>query len=141
MQNRVNSKPARQHAPKNLVSASDEVRRLLQAAQEGNLNERAVITNFAGKDQETLEAVNGILDVIVQPLTEVKQALQRLAVNDHTLPLKAEYKGLFAEIAEATNTVLIRLCHITETAKNISEGRLSDLPEYKKIGRRSEHDV
>ena len=140
MQNRVNSKPARQRAPKNLVSASDEVRRLLQAAQEGNLNERAVVTNFAGKDQETLEAVNGILDVIVQPFTEVKQVVQLMAVNDYTVEVKGNYKGAFGELAEALNTLQRRLRHIAETAKNISEGNMEDLTGYRKIGRRSEHD-
>jgi len=73
-------------------------------------------------------------------LDESSKVLQRMAVNDHTLQVKGDYQGAFAELATATNTVLVRLRHITETAKNISEGRLVDLPEYKKLGRRSEND-
>ena len=140
MQNHVNSKPASHRAPKNFVSASDEVRRLLQAAREGHLDERAVVTGFAGKDKEILEGVNGILDVIVQPLDEVSKVIRQMAVNDYTVQVKGNYKGALGELAERVNTLQQRLHHITETAKNISEGNLEDLPEYKKIGRRSEHD-
>jgi methyl-accepting chemotaxis protein len=140
MQNQVNSKPASHRAPKNLVSASDEVCRLLQAAREGHLDERAVVTGFAGKDKEILEAVNGILDAIMHPLDEVSKVIKQMAVNDYTLQVKGNYKGALGELAELLNTVLVRLRHITDAAKNISEGNLEDLPDYQKIGRRSEHD-
>jgi methyl-accepting chemotaxis protein len=63
-----------------------------------------------------------------------------MAVNDHTLQVKGDYQGSFAELAEAINIVQRRIHHVTETAKKVSEGNLEDLAEYKKIGRRSEHD-
>jgi methyl-accepting chemotaxis protein len=141
MQNQVNSKPTSHRAPKNLASASDEVRRLLQAAREGHLNERADVTGFTGKDREILEAVNGMLDVVAPPLTDVKQALQRLAMNDYNASLPRTYSGMFAELAEATDLVQTRMKHTVEILGNIAAGDFAkDLEELKNIGQRSEND-
>ena len=63
-----------------------------------------------------------------------------MAMNDYTVQVKGDYKGSFAELAEGTNTVQRRVHHVIETAKKVSQGNLEDLPEYKKVGRRSEHD-
>ena len=142
MQHRVNSKPASERATKNLVSASDEVRRLLQAAQEGHLNERAVVTNFAGKDKEILEAVNGILDVIVQPLTEIKGAMQRLAVNDYSTSLQGAYVGILAELVEGVNLTQARSKHVVEILGGIAAGDYAKhLEDVRKVQKRSENDT
>jgi methyl-accepting chemotaxis protein len=141
MQNRVNSKPVRQSAPKDLMSASDEVRRLLQAAQAGRFNERAVVTSFATKDKEILEGVNGILDAMVPPLTEIKQAMQRLAENDHSVSITGSYKGLFAELVESTNLAQSRMKHTVELLGNLAVGKYAkDLEDLKKFNQRSEND-
>ena len=141
MQNQVNSKPASQRAPRNFVSANDEVRRLLQAAQEGHLNERAAVASFTGKDKEILEAVNSILDVIVQPLTEVKQAVQRLAVNDYSTSLQGAYSGMLAEMVEATNLAQNHMQHIVEIFGSMAAGDYAkDLEDLKKVKQRSESD-
>ena len=122
------------------VGLARETARLAAAAKEGRLTERIDEGEFQGRHLERAKAVNLMLDAIHKPLDESSKVLQRMAVNDHTLQVKGDYQGAFAELATATNTVLVRLRHITETAKNISEGRLVDLPEYKKLGRRSEND-
>jgi len=118
-----------------------EAHRLFQAMSEGRLNERAVVTGFAGKDKEILETVNGILDAIVQPLTEVKQALQRMAVNDHTTTFQGAYAGMFAEMVEATNSVQTRTKHTVEILSNMAAGDFTrDLEDLRKVQQRSQHD-
>ena len=123
-------------------SASDEARRLLQAASEGRLNERAVLTDFDGKDREVLEAVNGIMDAMVRPLTEVKQAMQRLVVNDYSAALQGTYVGMFAELTEATNLAQSRMKHTVGILGNFAAGDYAkDLDELKKVKQRSENDT
>ncbi len=122
------------------VGLARETARLAAAAKEGRLTERIDEGGFQGRHLERAKAVNLMLDAIHKPLDEASKVLQRMAVNDHTLQVKGDYQGAFAELATATNTVLVRLRHVTKTAKNISEGSLVDLPEYKKLGRRSEND-
>jgi methyl-accepting chemotaxis protein len=122
------------------VGLARETARLAAAAREGRLTERIDEGRFQGRHLEKAKAVNLMLEAIQRPLDEANKVLQRMAVNDHTLPVRGDYQGAFAELATATNTVLMRLRHVTETAKNISEGRLVDLPEYQKIGRRCERD-
>jgi methyl-accepting chemotaxis protein len=122
------------------VGLARETGRLAAAAKDGRLGERIDEGQFVGRHLDRAKALNMMLDAILQPLDEVGKILQRMAVNDYTLQVKHDYQGAFAELAEATNTVQKRIHHVTETAKKVSEGNLEDLSEYKKIGRRSEHD-
>jgi len=73
-------------------------------------------------------------------LVEADAVLKRMAVNDYTKKVEGKYEGVFATVAESTNSVITRLEHLIFSMKNISRGELSELPEYKKIGRRSEGD-
>ncbi len=77
-------------------------------------------------------------------LVESNTVLQRMSSNDYTRKVEGKYQGIFAEVGKAINDVQTRILHIQDTAKNISNGDLSDLEEYKKIGqgtgRRSEND-
>ena len=73
-------------------------------------------------------------------LVEVKDVLQRMAVNDYTKRVEGTYAGVFADVARATNTTEDRVLHVRATIQRVAQGDLTDLPEYKKIGRRSDHD-
>jgi methyl-accepting chemotaxis protein len=73
-------------------------------------------------------------------LHEANQVLQRMKVNDYTTRVEGSYQGIFAEVGQAANQVGDRLHHLTNTVKKVSQGDLGDLPEYKKVGRRSDHD-
>ncbi len=77
-------------------------------------------------------------------LVEANSVLQRMAVNDLTVGVEGQYQGVFAEVAQAVNDVRSRVSHVQDTAVKISEGDLSDLEAYRKIGngigRRSDND-
>ncbi|MGA2571384.1 MAG: methyl-accepting chemotaxis protein [Terracidiphilus sp.] len=73
-------------------------------------------------------------------LVKTDEALRLMAVNDHSRSVEGQYQGVFASVAEACNTVQTRIKHVVSTFTDISNGNLSELPEYKKIGRRSEGD-
>ena len=73
-------------------------------------------------------------------LVEANAVLQRMAVNDYTASVDGKYQGVFASVAQAVNGVRTRISHMIGAIKNVSQGELGELPEYKKIGRRSEGD-
>ncbi len=73
-------------------------------------------------------------------LVESNNALQLMANNDYTKKVEGNYTGIFAEVARATNDVQARLLNVLRVNSNIAEGNLSDLEDFKRIGKRSEND-
>jgi methyl-accepting chemotaxis protein len=73
-------------------------------------------------------------------LSEADAVLQKMANNDYSSLVEGKYQGAFGSIAQSVNVVHKRISHVTSTIKNVAQGNLSELPEYKKIGRRSEGD-
>ena len=73
-------------------------------------------------------------------LVEADTVLKRMAVNDYTRKIQGTYPGIFGDIKEAVHTVQTRVLHVIDTAKNVAHGDLRDLPDYQKVGRRSEQD-
>jgi methyl-accepting chemotaxis protein len=73
-------------------------------------------------------------------LVEANAVLQQMAVNDYSSSVDGKYEGVFASVAEATNSVRARIIHIQKTVKEVALGDLHELPDYKRVGRRSEGD-
>jgi methyl-accepting chemotaxis protein len=73
-------------------------------------------------------------------LAEANDVLQKMANNDYTKEVEGKYQGVFASVCEAVNTVHARIAHVVGSLKKVSQGNLNDLPDYVKIGRRSEAD-
>jgi methyl-accepting chemotaxis protein len=73
-------------------------------------------------------------------LVEADVVLQKMAKNDYTTNVQGKYQGVFATVGEAVNGVHARITHLIGTLKKVSHGDLSELPEYKQVGRRCEQD-
>jgi methyl-accepting chemotaxis protein len=73
-------------------------------------------------------------------LVEADLVLQKMAKNDYTTNVQGKYQGVFATVGEAVNSVHARITHLISTLKKVSHGDLSELPEYKQVGRRCEND-
>jgi methyl-accepting chemotaxis protein len=73
-------------------------------------------------------------------LSEAEAVLQKMAINDYTTTVNGSYQGAFATVAQSVNLVHRRILHVTSTIKNVAQGNLEELAEYRKIGRRSEGD-
>jgi PAS domain S-box-containing protein len=80
-----------------------EVGRLIEAARNGQLNERAEIGDATGDYKALREGINDMLDSIVDPLNEAAQVLEAAAKKDLTKRVINEYKGQFAEFKENVN--------------------------------------
>ncbi|MFP4546197.1 MAG: methyl-accepting chemotaxis protein, partial [Methanomassiliicoccales archaeon] len=98
-----------------------------------------ITDEYQGDFNEIKNSLNDCIDGL-QGLVEARDVLQRMAFNDYTESVRGEYYGIFADVKEAIDNIQKRLLHIQDTAKNIAEGSLKDLEDYKAIGQRSEND-
>ncbi|MGO8759035.1 MAG: methyl-accepting chemotaxis protein, partial [Terracidiphilus sp.] len=98
-----------------------------------------ITDSYNGDFNEIKNNLNNCIDGL-GGLVKTEEALRLMAVNDYSRQVDGQYQGVFASVAEACNTVQTRIKHITATMVDISNGNLSDLPEYKRIGHRSEGD-
>jgi len=100
------------------------------------------IENDAEGEFKTLrDSLNSCIDGLTG-LVEVNKVLQRLAVNDHTVKVSGDYKGIFGEVASATNLTLDRVRAATVACNNVGKGDYKEnLQQFKKLGRRSENDM
>jgi methyl-accepting chemotaxis protein len=68
--------------------------------------------------------------------------MQRFTLNDYTTAVQGTYKGLFAEVAAATNKTRDRIMRVVQITHNIAAGDYqADLSALKKAGKRCEHDA
>jgi len=114
---------------------------LVGAASEGILTKRGATEKFEGAYKEMIQGMNGLIGSIADPLADLTECLELMAVNDLTKKMSKNYPGIWNELKDATNDVHGQLVVIRETVMHISDGNLGDLEEYKKIGRKSENDT
>lgn len=77
---------------------------LLSAAQAGKLSLRADPARYAGKNAQLISRINVLLDAIVEPISEARRVLERIARSDLTARMTGDYPGEFGEMKEAINT-------------------------------------
>lgn len=119
----------------------NEVRYLSNESINGNvLHARGEAGKFEGGFKEIIEGFNSTLDTISVPISEIVEVIKALAVNDYTLKLSDNYKGDFKNMKSAVEDVTSRLKSVQNTAAKISQGDISELETFKKIGKRSEND-
>ena len=105
----------------------------------GDIPEK-ITEEFSGDFNAIKESLNACIDGL-GGLVESNQVLQRLANNDLTQSVTGSYQGIFAEVAEATNTAQGRVKHMVRLAQAVAAGDYKEeLEESKKVGRRSEND-
>jgi methyl-accepting chemotaxis protein len=93
-------------ALQNLVA---ETRVLIQASQDGKLDQRANADKFQGVYRDLVEGINGTLDAVVAPINEAAEVLQKVAAGDLKSRMKGKYKGDFSKIKEALNKAVSNL--------------------------------
>ncbi|HMA62831.1 MAG TPA: methyl-accepting chemotaxis protein [bacterium] len=114
--------------------AADYINRIGQ----GEIPEK-ITTDYQGDLNEIKASINSAIDGL-KGLVNSNQVLQKVAYNDYTNKVEGDYKGIYAEVADATNTVIQRLEHIQNIVIRVANGDLSDLEDLKSTGKRSEKD-
>jgi len=101
-----------------------EIARLIEAAKNGQLNERADIGNSRGDDKVLREGINQMLDTIVSPLNEASDVLSAAATKDLTKRVEGDYKGKFAEFKDNVNETIVSietaLAQVSDAVQQVS---------------------
>ncbi len=102
----------------------------------------ARITDTYNGDFNTIKSnLNSCVDGL-GGLVEAHKVLQLMAVNDYTARVEGSYKGVFGELAKATNLSEDRSKNVVKIVENLGKGDYkNDRVEVEKIGRRSENDA
>src|ERR1019366_1644884 len=98
-----------------------------------------ITDTYTGDFNEIKNNLNACIDGL-GGLVEANAVLQRMAVNDYTKTVEGSYSGIFADVASAVNGTQQRVQHVVGTVKKVAQGDLGYLADYKRMGRRSEHD-
>ena len=98
-----------------------------------------ITDNYNGDFNVIKNNLNACIDGL-GGLKEGTEVANRIAVNDLTRRMTGQYVGIFSDLATGINSVQDRFTHLVSTITKVADGNLEDLPEYKKIGRRSEQD-
>jgi methyl-accepting chemotaxis protein len=98
-----------------------------------------ISANYKGQFSTIKNNLNACIDGL-GGLQEAAAVLKKMAVNDYTKRVEGTYAGIFEGVAQAVNGVQDRVNHLKDTIKKVSQGDLGDLSEYKRVGRRSDHD-
>jgi methyl-accepting chemotaxis protein len=98
-----------------------------------------ITDSYNGDFNEIKNNLNQCIDGL-QGLVECNSVMHQLVVNDCSRKVEGKYDGIFASMAQATNEVRGRLLAITKQINEIAVGDTKELPELKKVGKRSEQD-
>jgi methyl-accepting chemotaxis protein len=98
-----------------------------------------ITADYNGDFNAIKNSLNACIDGL-GGLVEADSVLKRMANNDYSHQVEGKYEGVFATVAQSVNGVKDRIDHFVGTIKDISQGDLHELPELKRVGRRSEGD-
>lgn len=115
-----------------LQSFRQEARGLIDAAEQGRLEERADASRFQGAYGEIIRGINSILDAILGPVANIREKLARVAEGDLTAYVREDYEGDHAALRDALNASLDGLNRLLGQVRNAanqiatSAGQVSD---------------
>ena len=121
--------PAFIHMMEAIQSMIDEIMALSKAAENGNLHVRGNEKKHSGEYKNIIKGVNGILDEIVRPMTEISEVMSQIGMGNLNTLVQGVYKGEYASLADSVNDTVEILNHVVEeigkTLLEISQGNLN----------------
>ena len=113
-----------------------ETKRMVLAAQAGEMDVRGDVASQQGVYRELVGGTNEMLDTIVVSMKAVTETMSRLAAKDLSSRVEGDFRGAYAEIQGAVNTTAANLAEalsqvqasaeqVTSAAGQISAGSQS----------------
>ncbi len=104
----------------------EETNRLIDAAGQGQLDQRGDAARFAGGWGELVGGVNRLLDAVVAPLNAAANVLAGMAEKDFSQQIDGEYQGDFGVLKDNVNRVVenvrAAISEINQSADQFNEG-------------------
>lgn len=98
-----------------------EVVRLIEACKDGRLKERGDLSKLTPQYKLMMDAINELLDVLLRPVQEAAQVVERFSEQDLTVRMNGDYRGDNAIIKNNIN----QMADVLETAL-VSVGQSAD---------------
>jgi methyl-accepting chemotaxis protein len=99
-------------ATEGLRTLIGEVNRVVAAATDGDLHVRGNAGQFDGAYAGVMTGTNAMLDAVVEPITESKAVLERVAKRDLAARMVGQYHGEHAAIKESLNSALQNIAQV-----------------------------
>ena len=99
-------------ATETLRAIVGEANAVIEAAKHGDLVKRGNAAQFSGAYRELIAGTNAMLDAVVEPITEAKDVLKRVADRDLSARVTGNYRGEHAAIKESLNTALQNIAEV-----------------------------
>ena len=94
---------------------------------------------YKGDFNEIKNNLNSCIDGL-QGLVEARNILANIVINDYNKNVKGNYLGIFAEVADSVNGILVKLKGITSLCIEVSNGDLRQINDLRKEGMCCEYD-
>jgi methyl-accepting chemotaxis protein len=105
-------------------NAERQIEGLINAAANGELDERLNADEFTGFTNILANSINNLMDAVVVPINESTRVIESLADGDLTQTMDGEFEGQFLTMQGAVNTSITNLLkmvgEITESAGSIN---------------------
>ena len=92
-----------------------EVKELIGAAQQGQLDERGNATRFDGAYAQLIQEINSLLNAVSTPFREASAVLDGVAKRDLTKRVTGDFVGDYAQFKDDLNTAVARLGEALES--------------------------
>jgi methyl-accepting chemotaxis protein len=99
----------------------EDVDRLLRAAQDGRLDERADLDRHSGDYREIIAGIDEVLDTVKRPLDEASVYLARLADGERIEKMENPYHGYYAGLIDRLNQVASSVAVLAEESEKLAE--------------------
>ncbi len=99
-------------ATQTLRAIVGEANTVIEAAKHGDLRKRGDAAQFQGAFFELISGTNAMLDAVVEPITEAKDVLRRVADRDLSARVRGNYRGEHAAIKESLNSALENIAQV-----------------------------
>lgn len=124
----------------NIRRMIDDTRKLSQAAVDGHLDTRADTSQHSGDYKLIVDGINQTLDAVVNPITEARDVLERLANYDLQARMVGEYRGdhnrmkrsinatadvlhdALARVSESAHQLCLASTQIASASQDLAEG-------------------
>jgi methyl-accepting chemotaxis protein len=108
-------------APTGRRRVGDEIVRLRESVEVGNIGERARLDGFSAADKELLGHVNALMEAFASPLEQAIRCVERLAVGDVPARLEAPSAGSFAQLKNGLNGCIENMSRFGNNLRHMAD--------------------
>ncbi len=106
------------------VNVEQEVENIVDAGQQGDLNQRIELEGKSGFHKQLGIGINQLLDVVTESFTSISDVMKSLSEGNLTRSMEGDYSGDFAEIQTTINSTLSTLSGLVGNIRGAS-GQIS----------------